>query len=133
MGSGFGKSSKYPARVFVTPAPRISDQPHLWSIGVGVSPTNSYKSATETVSYLDIMSNMRSMTSCASARVASTRSSKFCTPRVRRLASLASSGLVYGVDDEKRLYETYPLEPLERSEEHTSELQSPCNLVCRLL
>src|SRR2546426_6587331 len=25
-----------------------------------------------------------------------------------------------------------PLEPL-RSEEHTSELQSPCNLVCRLL
>src|SRR5256885_3644606 len=28
-----------------------------------------------------------------------------------------------------------PLEPagLRRSEEHTSELQSPCNLVCRLL
>src|SRR5256885_9546636 len=25
------------------------------------------------------------------------------------------------------------LTPLERSEEHTSELQSPCNLVCRLL
>src|SRR2546426_5849250 len=25
------------------------------------------------------------------------------------------------------------LEPLLRSEEHTSELQSPCNLVCRLL
>src|SRR2546426_5856501 len=23
--------------------------------------------------------------------------------------------------------------PMERSEEHTSELQSPCNLVCRLL
>src|SRR5256885_12789927 len=23
--------------------------------------------------------------------------------------------------------------PVERSEEHTSELQSPCNLVCRLL
>src|SRR5256885_14880096 len=23
--------------------------------------------------------------------------------------------------------------PLDRSEEHTSELQSPCNLVCRLL
>src|SRR2546426_6498947 len=31
---------------------------------------------------------------------------------------------------------TLDLEPLfgkERSEEHTSELQSPCNLVCRLL
>src|SRR5256885_9908969 len=26
-----------------------------------------------------------------------------------------------------------PLRFLERSEEHTSELQSPCNLVCRLL
>src|SRR5256885_6563993 len=25
------------------------------------------------------------------------------------------------------------LRPLDRSEEHTSELQSPCNLVCRLL
>src|SRR5256885_3982535 len=25
------------------------------------------------------------------------------------------------------------LDALERSEEHTSELQSPCNLVCRLL
>src|SRR5256885_8431640 len=26
-----------------------------------------------------------------------------------------------------------PPKPVERSEEHTSELQSPCNLVCRLL
>src|SRR2546426_6431915 len=26
-----------------------------------------------------------------------------------------------------------PIERLKRSEEHTSELQSPCNLVCRLL
>src|SRR2546426_8069186 len=25
------------------------------------------------------------------------------------------------------------VQPLERSEEHTSELQAPCNLVCRLL
>src|SRR5256885_9813816 len=28
---------------------------------------------------------------------------------------------------------TYRLERTSRSEEHTSELQSPCNLVCRLL
>src|SRR5256885_8614869 len=28
---------------------------------------------------------------------------------------------------------TYPYAPTPRSEEHTSELQSPCNLVCRLL
>src|SRR2546426_1791978 len=27
----------------------------------------------------------------------------------------------------------FHLTPLKRSEEHTSELQSPCNLVCRLL
>src|ERR1039457_6997899 len=27
----------------------------------------------------------------------------------------------------------YVSQPLYRSEEHTSELQSPCNLVCRLL
>src|SRR5256885_7615921 len=26
-----------------------------------------------------------------------------------------------------------PVQPAHRSEEHTSELQSPCNLVCRLL
>src|SRR5256885_5298966 len=29
--------------------------------------------------------------------------------------------------------ESGPKERLSRSEEHTSELQSPCNLVCRLL
>src|SRR5256885_4501093 len=34
------------------------------------------------------------------------------------------------VDDDARVRN--PSEPL-RSEEHTSELQSPCNLVCRLL
>src|SRR5256885_8008559 len=27
----------------------------------------------------------------------------------------------------------YPMRSIQRSEEHTSELQSPCNLVCRLL
>src|SRR5256885_3784728 len=31
------------------------------------------------------------------------------------------------------LRELRPLRELARSEEHTSELQSPCNLVCRLL
>src|SRR2546426_5728430 len=34
-------------------------------------------------------------------------------------------------DDERR--ERKPATALDRSEEHTSELQSPCNLVCRLL
>src|SRR5256885_13215840 len=37
--------------------------------------------------------------------------------------------------DEFKLFELVPKEgvDLSRSEEHTSELQSPCNLVCRLL
>src|SRR5256885_3264046 len=34
---------------------------------------------------------------------------------------------------EKSLYPTYASWISRRSEEHTSELQSPCNLVCRLL
>src|SRR5256885_11684163 len=33
-----------------------------------------------------------------------------------------------------RVHDQWPADvPVERSEEHTSELQSPCNLVCRLL
>src|SRR5256885_12572497 len=37
--------------------------------------------------------------------------------------------------DSAFLRQVYPLckEGVDRSEEHTSELQSPCNLVCRLL
>src|SRR5256885_2858770 len=41
-----------------------------------------------------------------------------------------------GVDDVERVVvgvADLELENIERSEEHTSELQSPCNLVCRLL
>src|SRR5256885_12603773 len=38
------------------------------------------------------------------------------------------------VEDRQRLFGLLGHEPeLARSEEHTSELQSPCNLVCRLL
>src|SRR5256885_12766764 len=37
-----------------------------------------------------------------------------------------------GADDRGGALHLEPVEPL-RSEEHTSELQSPCNLVCRLL
>src|SRR5256885_12606205 len=33
----------------------------------------------------------------------------------------------------RRFLIEFPAGTLERSEEHTSELQSPCNLVCRLL
>src|SRR2546426_8865481 len=36
-------------------------------------------------------------------------------------------------DDRKRARLGVSQKPNERSEEHTSELQSPCNLVCRLL
>src|SRR2546426_10875887 len=39
-----------------------------------------------------------------------------------------------GLDASTALYEwNYQKQLLHRSEEHTSELQSPCNLVCRLL
>src|SRR5256885_12281581 len=42
-------------------------------------------------------------------------------------------GVVY--DPERERYGNYvpTILPERRSEEHTSELQSPCNLVCRLL
>src|SRR2546426_1137071 len=40
---------------------------------------------------------------------------------------------VHLVDDRRRIGAEAGLEAPERSEEHTSELQSPCNLVCRLL
>src|SRR5256885_11151196 len=39
--------------------------------------------------------------------------------RVGKIAGMQNEDLIAGLD--------------ERSEEHTSELQSPCNLVCRLL
>src|SRR5256885_9170560 len=41
------------------------------------------------------------------------------------------TGISFVSDQEKRRRELWDL--LGRSEEHTSELQSPCNLVCRLL
>src|SRR5256885_11510437 len=47
-------------------------------------------------------------------------------------------GLYYGargVREDGTVFDTCEYHPreVERSEEHTSELQSPCNLVCRLL
>src|SRR2546426_8226860 len=45
---------------------------------------------------------------------------------------LENAGILYDGSEEKR--NNYTLEGGDvRSEEHTSELQSPCNLVCRLL
>src|SRR3989454_5333603 len=49
---------------------------------------------------------------------------------VRRLES-AALGVVHEVLGALRVVKAFGQE--ERSEEHTSELQSPCNLVCRLL
>src|SRR5256885_12567890 len=46
------------------------------------------------------------------------------------LITLADFALPVGL--ERRLHEMYQ-QIYSRSEEHTSELQSPCNLVCRLL
>src|SRR2546426_3864282 len=54
-----------------------------------------------------------------------------------RLEQLFGLGLFRAVDVHLRLDDRYEIRgddlPSDRSEEHTSELQSPCNLVCRLL
>src|SRR2546426_8263862 len=41
--------------------------------------------------------------------------------------------IVQGVERDSSALGGRALQPVVRSEEHTSELQSPCNLVCRLL
>src|SRR5256885_7147803 len=56
----------------------------------------------------------------------------------RKVASLqsylASAERAFALLDERPdVPERLHARPLVRSEEHTSELQSPCNLVCRLL
>src|SRR5256885_12467748 len=52
--------------------------------------------------------------------------------RCRRARSTADCGAVLrGPEPEEEL--GVPHRCVDRSEEHTSELQSPCNLVCRLL
>src|SRR5256885_7178529 len=46
----------------------------------------------------------------------------------------AVSGMAAGLERSRRLESTLGKNDVgDRSEEHTSELQSPCNLVCRLL
>src|SRR2546426_8674602 len=51
-----------------------------------------------------------------------------CAPRTRSALSSMTTLNIAQVSATRRLeYQS------ERSEEHTSELQSPCNLVCRLL
>src|SRR3989454_5143504 len=51
-------------------------------------------------------------------------------------ADLGARGLGSVMTDVREALAKHPPPPgirVERSEEHTSELQSPCNLVCRLL
>src|SRR5256885_10862579 len=50
------------------------------------------------------------------------------------LMTALDEGLIWGAGLDVTNPEPLPAgHPLWRSEEHTSELQSPCNLVCRLL
>src|SRR5256885_7462563 len=51
--------------------------------------------------------------------------------KVGRPATIRVNGDLVGLDSSPLKPEE--LKSLARSEEHTSELQSPCNLVCRLL
>src|SRR2546430_5567032 len=56
----------------------------------------------------------------------------FRSPRVRRRGHPAGAGGA-GRGRQGHLFRGNPERPLPRSEEHTSELQSQSNLVCRLL
>src|SRR5256885_2238321 len=58
-----------------------------------------------------------------------TRSMAPCAPRIPWRICAPSSAGPAGAEQANRRSR----EPSRRSEEHTSELQSPCNLVCRLL
>src|SRR5688500_19622214 len=55
---------------------------------------------------------------------------QFVEPSARLLTTFSFKQLSGGVILLKGLFANFPD---TRSEEHTSELQSPCNLVCRLL
>src|SRR5256885_5134650 len=51
-----------------------------------------------------------------------------------RALCFAPNGLLYvGLYNTSTYYQIEPVTGATRSEEHTSELQSPCNLACRLL
>src|SRR5256885_13032485 len=66
-----------------------------------------------------------SLTATPAARTACTPSQPRSVGETRTSEPAASGGLISGLE---------PTACAElRSEEHTSELQSPCNLVCRLL
>src|SRR5256885_2736020 len=70
---------------------------------------------------------------CAEARLDSTvRRTRPHTSISQLVARLTRSWVVVLLPAAAALAEAVPLPP-PRSEEHTSELQSPCNLVCRLL
>src|SRR5256885_10920707 len=56
----------------------------------------------------------------------STMCDRWCGPSRRRASRACSSAIRYSPI-------AAAICPASRSEEHTSELQSPCNLVCRLL
>src|SRR5205807_9474720 len=53
--------------------------------------------------------------------------------RLQESLPLGSHGIAPGCADNTRSHGVLKTKGTSRSEEHTSELQSPCNLVCRLL
>src|SRR2546426_8582350 len=77
-------------------------------------------------------------TATVSGEVAAMMSGTSTAPQIKagRLRVLAYTGPKRSslLPEVPTIAETYPdFEMTQRSEEHTSELQSPCNLVCRLL
>src|SRR6266446_4600208 len=86
---------------------------------------------TAAASFAGISGTLSRMISSSSAGAG--KSMKRC--RHRRLSPSDSSRALFDVSTTSGmcLALTVPSSGTERSEEHTSELQSPCNLVCRLL
>src|SRR5205807_4256587 len=56
-----------------------------------------------------------------------------CQPAADTVVGEAELGKTVGLEEVAPVHDQRPAQQLPRSEEHTSELQSPCNLVCRLL
>src|SRR5688500_19429071 len=75
----------------------------------------------------------RSWTRCMSGVTTTSRTSRSTGEGSRRLAWLNIEVALSSTSNRITAPAGAPMATVARSEEHTSELQSPCNLVCRLL
>src|SRR5256885_15417456 len=83
--------------------------------------------AMATAEEASMMIFMRSQTRRIAEMISVSLASRMRSTLSRRIAN------VLGASEARRPSAMVSLDSRDRSEEHTSELQSPCNLVCRLL